>query len=445
MRLKLVVAAALLLVSAPAALAGNGEAARIARLKKQVQELRGLEFRTDVTVEFRTKEELKVYLKELWQREVPPEEMKADELLLKQLDLIAPDCDLSETMLKMLAENIAGFYEPKTGKLWLITEPQGAPQTGMEDTVVLHELIHALDDQHFDFQAIEKQFENRDDRALAFQGLVEGSATYGMFLPMVTEEGGETVPKTVLFKGMSIAIDASSGLVPNDTPDFIMSMMVYPYASGLDFVSTIAERAHYDAVNRAFHDPPTSTEQILHPEKYLGTRRDEPMERDFPDFASTLGSDWKLVDENTLGELQMRLIFLEWLVNKPTGGIIKALPEEARGFGKTILRYGSRLFPEYDALRVAAGWDGDRYQLLQHKSGQTAFVWWSTWDTIPDAKEFVEAYSSSLSSRRGELMGRGASSTIRRFDRDVLILENVPRAARDAVVERMQRDRAVLY
>jgi hypothetical protein len=124
-------------------------------------------------------------------------------------------------------------------------------------------------------------------------------------------------------------------------------------------------------VDAAYLDIPTSTEQILHPEKYLD--RDNPVALEMPDPAQSMGNGWSEVHQNTLGELQIGLL----LADLPAGAGVDTLT-------------GQYEIPE-PARNAAAGWDGDRYALWADADGQEALVWRTAWDTEQDARAFAAA------------------------------------------------------
>ena len=148
-------------------------------------------------------------------------------------------------------------------------------------------------------------------------------------------------------------------------------------------------------MNAAFADPPGSTEQVIHPEKYLD--REAPVQVRIDDgLAGRVGNGWSEATRDTLGELILRT----WLdvhgVGVPTTGLVPAPSEEAQ--------------------KATAGWGGDRLVLLRHDDGELAIAMSTTWDTAADAAEFAEAAETALADPGlvGELFHRAGS-------RDVLI------------------------
>jgi hypothetical protein len=129
-------------------------------------------------------------------------------------------------------------------------------------------------------------------------------------------------------------------------------------------------------MDQMFEQPPESSEQILHPEKYLD-EVDRPVPVEPPDIGPALGEDFERLERNTMGEMMV----LTW--------------------GKIVAQDPVR------ALRGSRGWGGDRYDLwVRRGSDRTILAWWSTWDTEQDAKEFFDLARKALTIRRGVRDGK---------------------------------------
>jgi len=137
-------------------------------------------------------------------------------------------------------------------------------------------------------------------------------------------------------------------------PVYLTRSLLFPYLSGAQFVEALFEKGGWQEVNEAFKKPPSSTEQVLHPEKY-GV--DKPTYLSLPDLSNTLGDGWKLLYENVLGE-----------------------------FGISVL-----LEDVKDSKLAAEGWDGDFYRAYVYGNGKIILAWVSLWDTIRDCDEFYNA------------------------------------------------------
>jgi hypothetical protein len=151
-------------------------------------------------------------------------------------------------------------------------------------------------------------------------------------------------------------------------PPFLLENLMFPYTQGAEFVQKMQRERGWARIGQAFNDPPSSTEQILHPEKFYGDQRDEPMELLLPDFASAFGEGAKVEElyENTLGEFNVVLLLRALGANKAA------------------------------AAKAAAGWDGDRFEGFETEDGRVVLVWLTTWDSEAEAQEFEAAYRKAL-------------------------------------------------
>lgn len=146
-----------------------------------------------------------------------------------------------------------------------------------------------------------------------------------------------------------------------------MDNLFFSYTYGFDFVLRLKQEGGWDRINQAYKDFPISTEQIIHPEKYLGAR-DLPTLIDLSQLPETF-IGWQELERNTLGELNISILVDSYL-------------------------------PSGKARRASAGWDGDRFMLYEHNdSGILFLVWYSTWDTREEAREFFQTYAEVLHKR----------------------------------------------
>jgi hypothetical protein len=155
-----------------------------------------------------------------------------------------------------------------------------------------------------------------------------------------------------------------------NAPSFVRETSFFPYRDGLAFVTIVLAGGGYAAVDAAFKDPPNSTEQILHPEKYVA--REAPVSVTLPDVAKALGAGWTAAGQDTLGEKIMAI----WLNQAGVGGV-----------------------PQVVANEAAAGWGGDRLVVLRGPDGQVGIGMITTWDTDADTAEFLAAASTAVAAR----------------------------------------------
>jgi hypothetical protein len=260
---------------------------------------------------------------------------------------VPPGTDLKEAYESTLTELVAGYYDPRKNRLRIVAGAQTENRV-LYEMVLAHELTHVLEDQAYEFDL--DVLAGGGDRALALTALIEGTASALMY--RYVEERFEAEE---LLAGVAASAFQSTG----DLPPFLTAQVVFPYTSGEVFVSRLLRvgGGGWRLVDAAMRfRPPQSTEQILHPGKYL--RLEEPRRVSLRGPLRALGGGWRPLARSTFGEWQTQKLL-------------------ARAGGT-----GSR--------EAAAGWGGDAYALLGRGDERLLVMRW-VWDTPGDEAEFAEA------------------------------------------------------
>jgi hypothetical protein len=279
-------------------------------------------------------------------------EMEAAELLLKKLGLAPPEFQYRAFVVKLLTEQVAGYYDPKAQQFYLADwiELEG------QKPVMAHELTHALQDQHFNLRRFEKWPKGDSDAELAAHAMIEGDATLAMTLYMAKH------PLVALAFIRSLGGSNMSSEQFKQAPRALRESLVFPYEQGTEWATQVFKQGGWKSVSAAFTKLPLSSEQILHPEKYF--QYEIPQKVALPDVRTLLGSSWKKIDYDVNGEWSLYLI-LDQFINSPV-----------------------------ESKRAAAGWAGDRYEVYQGpKPGDVFVAQLTAWDSENDAREFYEAYA----------------------------------------------------
>jgi hypothetical protein len=355
--------------------------------EKLLPGLRKIPFKHEVKRDVTKRAAMKAMLLKELDEDMTPEEFRANEMAMKAFGLLPRSLDLKPLLIQVYSEEIAAFYDPKTKTMHLIEEPESkakAQPTFLErlfgkksgfdkdenKTVIAHELTHALSDQHYDLERLHKDAKHDDDRSLAVSALIEGEATLAMMGAGMDDWDGSKViklPAADLDRGLSLISPfltmMGGGKSLREAPTIISETMTFPYLRGMIFCAKLTNDGGWKAVDDAYKSPPVSTEQVLHPEKYRG-HPDLPTMIDLRELKP--GADWKELGRNVLGELQISIM---------------------------LGRHGAR---------AAAGWDGDRYAVFEGPGGKLGLVWFSTWDSEDDAREFTRAYARYQTKRQGK-------------------------------------------
>ena len=338
-------------------------------LVRVTETLRWLTTLSPVERAFPTREETIAYLTELFHTDLPPEEAARFEAFYQVLGLLPADVDLAETYLKLLGAQVAGFYDTDTRVMNVIPMLGDSPGDALsltEQIIFVHEYDHALQDQHFSLAALDDPAVNAlPDRALALTALVEGDASAVMQL-----YAQELMTRNPLAALSLLAEGALSNtlVMPPGTPEVLSRELLFPYEQGMAFVVALAADGGWQAVDAAYANPPATTEQIIHPEKYL-VGEGALTRPEWDALAAPEG--WATLWDVPLGEYYLR--------------------EHLR-----------TLLPAADAATAASGWGGDRFLVFEAPDGARLWLLASAWDTPEDAAEFAEAYRAGLTESYGD-------------------------------------------
>jgi hypothetical protein len=270
---------------------------QLKEITTRVEILRELQRKDPIASEYLTGEELVAEVQELNEEGYSPAEIDRDERILRTLGFIEPDDKLS-AILDALAGQVAGFYDPRDGRL-VVGSEKGASLEPAAELTLAHEIQHALADQSFELP-IEEEPDGPDlDRSLAHRSLVEGDATllqqhYAAAL-LTAQEAGEILDDPATRKAMQDLADISYP---------IRRSFEFPYNYGLAFVCDLYSSGGWAAIDAAYRSPPTTTAQVLFPHRYA---IDESAEA-APELASPT-SDWKLREEASVGAADLLVMF----------------------------------------------------------------------------------------------------------------------------------------
>ena len=328
-----------------------------AEMLRETSELRELSILRSVKSGAQSRREIERMIVKNLDTDTTPAEMHAAEALLKVFGLAPKEFAYRTFLIKLLTEQVAGYYDPKAQQFYLADwiEFEG------QKPVMAHELTHALQDQHFNLKRFENWPKGDSDAELAAHALIEGDATLAMTLYMAKN------PLVALAFIRSLGGDESTEQF-KQAPRALRESLLFPYEEGSAWATQVYKRGGWEMVSRAFTTLPQSSEQILHADKYFSY--EAPQKLALPDFKSVLGPTWKRIDYDVNGEWGNYLI-LDQFLNDAT-----------------------------ISKRASAGWGGDRFALYETGKPDEFFVAQLTaWDTPLDAQEFFDAYAKRTAKR----------------------------------------------
>jgi len=363
--------------AAPAATdAQEGLYALADEVMPDVEKLRGLKFTKPVVKKIQSKEGFRTFLLDALEKEMSPRVWGPRERFYKKLGLLPENLSLRGTVEALLLEQVGGYYDPDTRALYLV----GSFGPTVDRTILVHEIGHALDDQHFDLKARMESVRNEEDRGFATSSVLEGSATLLMGRYLAKYLLTAKLDATAILEEMQ-GQEALQAEQFRKAPPYLQRGLLLTYLEGQRFLSkgTLSPIPDLrpELLEVAFAFPPLSSEQILHPEKYWESlTRDEPIDVVLPDLAPSLGEGWAKLDESTLGEVYT--------------AILTEHPEDFEELDVSDPAEAMALLGREWTNDGAAGWGGDRFAVYA-KGEKLVGVWVSVWDDVSEAAEFEEA------------------------------------------------------
>lgn len=327
-------------------------------IQGQVSRIRGLEQPDSISIAMLTSEQLRRKVEDDFLADYNEADVEDDVRVLSAFGLLESDYDLYNLYLELYTEQIAGYYDIDKDEMYVVQDEAFA---GPQRSTYAHEFTHAL--QNFTHDVRESLNYNEDnckvdsERCAAIQALIEGDAS-------LTEQSWLYLYATDDDRQEIEDYYASADLsVYDSAPAFLQEDFLFPYSQGVDFVLTLFEDGGFERIDQAYIDPPVSTEQILHPERYPD---DDPIVVELQDLTEVLGRDLRELDRGVMGEWYSYLIL-------------------ARGSSESFRIKDSQ------AAAAAAGWGGDAYAVYwDEDTGMPVTVLQTIWDTAGDASEFFD-------------------------------------------------------
>jgi len=353
-------------------------------------------------------------------RRYSPAILEAERKSMVAWGMLPPDYDLRRLFLDLLEEQVSAYYDPRAKVMvvgdWLPPEQQRA--------ALMHELVHALQDRELPLDSFIAPDPGHGDRLLARQALIEGEAVALSFDLMLKPQDKDISSLSDLSMAQGLIVSSAGGPVIAKAPKFLRDLLLFPYVDGLGFVYQLRKRHPWSGISAVYRDPPRSTSQILHPEKYFDTR-ENPVPVVIPDLSRLLPGS-RFVSDDDLGEFAL--------------GAVLALH-----------------LGEVDGRRAAAGWRGDRYRIWEDDGGRFVIAYRVVTADPQTAAALATNLQASIATRHPELAGKavarggglvtwvdgGRVFAVESYGTSIVLFEQVPAQVFDHARDTVWRARPV--
>lgn len=354
--------AAALCVAAVTACARSDEAATNGPYARQVAEDipviergTGLKFKRPPVLETRTRAQVRQFLEAQFKTEESNKELTAKRIFYSRLGLIPDTLDLRSLFINLLTEQVEGFYDPHTKVLYVV-DSSPPDITGV---TIQHELVHALQDQYMNLDSI-NHINRQNDRSQAAKAVIEGQA---MLVPIQAMLGpGAGLPGGWDRVRDMIRDSRMQGMAElRAAPEIVQETLIFPYLSGAEFVRQF--QLHAPGKQPYGENMPASTSEILHTGSFFSPQRQAPLA-----IAFATPSTGTVTYDDDLGEFETRILLLQFLHEQNA------------------------------SIRTAAGWAGDRYEVIKFSSGD-GIAWLTLWNSTLQSGEFGSDLEAILARR----------------------------------------------
>ncbi len=325
-------------------------------LMPSVSKATGLAFKSTPRSGVRTRDEVRTYLLARLEQELPPQRLEGITTTYRLLGMLPDTLDVPKLIVDLYTEQVAGFYDPDSSMLYAVA---GTDRAQLR-LILAHELVHALQHQYVALDSVMRDTRNADRLASA-QAVFEGQATLVSLVSLVPDTA-MLADEGFWARYRDQVRTAQAGMkVFRSAPLVIREGLIFPYVGGADFVRWF--RANHAGDQPFGARMPTSTEQVLHPDRY--DRGDTALVVQFGDDTADV------MHEDTFGELEIAIL-------RSSLAGIDEVPTD-----------------------LPIGWGGDRLRVLRSPGGP-ALVWYTVWDTPRDADLFKQRIADRVAALRRE-------------------------------------------
>jgi transcriptional regulator of met regulon len=321
-----------------------------------LSEITGWPVRRKVPAKIITKEEFRHQVESRMKGASTNKEMHAEEVTLKMFGFIPQEFDLAKETVDLVSEQAAAFYDYSKKRLFVLD----STSEGTEQRVALvHELAHALADQQHPLGKYLKKDSPDDDGSTAREAVMEGQATWLTWAYVSKRNGGkaevsqETIEKLTDNSGPE---DADFPVFSKE-PLYLRESLVFPYDEGLKFQDAVYRKLGRKSFDEIFARPPRSTQQILHPQKYIDDEK--PIDVDPPSLDK---KEFRVINDGSVGEFDHSMLLRQFV-------------------------------PEKEGRTAASHWRGGAFRLYEHKHEKYPVLSYvSAWSSPEAAREVFTLY-----------------------------------------------------
>lgn len=323
----------------------------IQELKRSLVKKGNLKFLTDISIKYMEKDRMTRYLSRVAEKEYASDMAAKDAAFLYLMGFSDKPLELKQARSKIIVNNAGVYYNEKTGEL--VALPKFRKPNMMNAVTLVHEMRLALVDQHFDISGILGAHSLFDDRGLARLAAIKGDSTF----VMVVFNGFSPEVMASTFSSESLLSMSPLGTTAqlHKAPDVVQQQFVMPHVHGLRFMAGVFKKKKWKGILRVLNEPPNSSEQILHPEKYLKLEEPEEIEITFKP------EGYNLYHSGVIGEFYL---------------------------GVMLGKHKSYQSPPL-------GWGGDAFQIYR-KDKNYFMIWKSSWDDDRFSGNFYYEYKRFL-------------------------------------------------
>jgi hypothetical protein len=336
--------------------------AQIERYARELTNITGLPLRKKVESSVISREKVNEFLKSRVKEVASPEEIRAEELALKKLGLVPRDFDLAKSTVDLFTEQAVALYDFHRKKLYLTDSITSETQ----EPALVHELAHALADQNFKLENYLKAARDNDDAALARMAVMEGQASWVMTEYTARKLGQSMKGAGPVMEAMARMSSLPAGQFPvfEQAPLYMRETLIFPYTKGMLFQHAVYEKLGKEGFREVFRQPPASTQQILHPDKYFS--RAAPTVPRLPEFRE---KGFKRLIDGTTGELDHAILLTQY-VSQGT------------------------------AMELSPLWKGGRYALYENRERTRAVLAYAVeWESPEAASRYFANYRDVLTKK----------------------------------------------